>query len=282
MGVTETVPLIPALILAVVQGATEFLPVSSSAHLVLAAKLTGLETLPLGFVIAVHLGTLLSVFVYYRSDLLAFAEGLACPVVTIGSEATGLANARRVLGLILLATIPAGVLGLLLHDLVDALFSQALPSGIALFITAALLYWADRHRGDKTPDQMTWWDALLVGVGQAVAIIPGISRSGTTVWAALSRGLSPEWAPRFSFLLSIPVILGAGLVEARGILKEPLASGQFTVYLIAGLLSAGIGYLAIHLVVDSVRRGSLFGRFGVYCMAVGAATIIASLTGYLS
>jgi undecaprenyl-diphosphatase len=278
----EAIPLIPALILAVVQGATEFLPVSSSAHLVLAGKLTGLPELPLGFVVVVHLGTLLSVLFYYRADLASFVRGLACREATVGPEASGPANARRVLLFILLGTIPAGVLGLLFHDFVDSLFSQALPAGIALFVTATLLCLADRYQGTKTPDQIGWKDALLVGLGQALAIMPGISRSGATVWAALSRGLSPAWAPRFSFLLSIPAIAGAGLVEAKGILEEPLASGQLTVYLIAGLLAAGVGYVSIHLVVDSVRRGSLFRRFGVYCLAVGTLTIIASLTGYLS
>ena len=112
-----------------------------------------------------------------------------------------------------------------------------------------------------------------------LAILPGVSRSGTTVWVGLTRGLSPRWAPKFSFLLSIPVILGAGLVEAKDMLQDPVPSGELVKYGVAGLVACVVGYVSIHLVVQTVRRGRLFRRFGIYCLAVSGLTVTASLLG---
>ena len=271
-----------ALILAVVQGATEFIPVSSSAHLVIVSKLAGLQGCPLSLAVALHLGTLLAVIVYYRRALGAFLRALFVREAQVEGPAEEKTGARRFFWLLILATIPAGVVGFLLSDVVDKLFAAPRAAAVGLLVTATVLWLADRHRGDKSPDRLGWRDALLVGLGQAVAIMPGISRSGTTIWAALGRGLSPGWAPRFSFLLSIPAIAGAGLLEARELLAAPLPADVMHLYLVAGLVAAAVGYVSIYLVVDAVSRGNLFRRFGVYCIVVGLATLVASTLGYLS
>lgn len=267
-----------ALVLAFLQGATEFIPVSSSAHLVIFSKLLG-DGCPLAFAVTVHLGTLLAVLVYYRRSLKEFFAALFVREAQVEGPAGEKTGARRFFWLLMLATIPAGVLGVFLSDVVDRLFSAPLPAAAGLLVTAVFLWLADRATGDRRPDGMSWWDAVVVGLGQALAIMPGISRSGTTIFAAVRRKLSPGWAPRFSFLLSIPVIAGAGLMEAKDLAESPLAADQVPLYLVGGLVAAAVGYLSIYLVVDAVRRGSLFKRFGIYCIVLALATFIASGLG---
>lgn len=269
-----------ALSLAVVQGATEFIPVSSSAHLVIGAKLLGTEQLPLAYAVTVHVGTLAAVVIYYRRDLWQLLLALLRPGVKVGVADGEGCQARRLFALLLVATVPATVAGLLAADHVDRLFSSPLPTGLFLLVTALFLWLADRQHGHGTPDGATWFDAVLIGIGQMIAILPGVSRSGTTVLAGLWRGLSPQWAPRFSFLLSVPVIAGAGLVEAGDLMTSPLPPGEGLKYGVAGLLAAGVGYASIYLVVDTVRRGSLFRRFGIYCLVLAVLTVAASLLGY--
>ncbi|NPV48811.1 MAG: undecaprenyl-diphosphate phosphatase [Armatimonadetes bacterium] len=276
----HSIPWLTAIVLAVVQGATEFIPVSSSAHLVIGAKVLGTEQLPLAYAVTVHVGTLVAVVVHYRRDLWQLLVALLRPGVEVGPADEEKCQARRLFALLLVATVPAAVAGLLAADYVDRLFSSPLPTGLFLLVTALFLWLADRQHGDRTPDRLTWIDSVLIGIGQMIAILPGVSRSGTTVLAGLWRGLSPAWAPRFSFLLSVPIIAGAGLVEAGDLATSPLSPGEALKYGVAGLLAAGVGYASIYLVVDTVRRGSLFKRFGIYCLALAVLTVAASLLGY--
>lgn len=273
--------LVPAIILAVVQGATEFLPVSSSGHLALVGKLLGLpeEQVPLDFVVVVHFGTLLSVLVYYRKDLWAMILSLA---PAGGEDDEALQERllyRRLLGLLLLGTIPAASAGLMLEDAVERLFGSVSLVGTALLVTATVLALVSRLGGPRHMAQTGVREALMVGCAQVLALAPGISRSGMTIAGGLVAGFQREWAPRFAFLLSVPVILGGSLVEfhrmlggVTGAAFDPLS------YLVATVLAAVSGYIAIVIVTDSVRKGNLL-YFSAYCTLVGLSAIVWGLVG---
>ncbi len=266
-----------ALVLAVVQGATEFLPVSSSGHLVLASKLLGLPKLDLGFVIFTHFGTLLAVFVYYWRDFWAMLRALR---TWRGEKAADAATSRRLLALLLIGTIPAALIGWQFEELVDRSLGSVWVVGIALLATALLLVLSRRLAGARESLQTRWQDAIVVGIAQAVAIIPGLSRSGMTICSGLMVGFSRDWAPRFTFLLSAPVILGGTAINAGRLLASPVAAADVECYLLGMVVAAIVGLLAIHLVVDSVRRGNLL-YFGVYCAAIGSTALIAASAGWL-
>lgn len=256
-----------AVVLALVQGATEFLPVSSKTHVALAGKLLGIQQIPVDFLIVVHLGTLAAVVVYYRADMWAMLRSL---VPTAGGNDAARASAResrRLLALLLVGTVPAAVLGYALKDTVEELLSDPRLMGGGLLVTAALLAACSRMRGSKVLAGTGWRDALLIGAAQAMALLPGISRSGATIFGGLACGLERSWAPRFAFLLSAPTILGGFLLKLKDIAGVgPSADGG--VYLLAAATAAVSGYLAILLVSNSVRRGNLL-YFSVYCAVVG-------------
>lgn len=251
-----------AVALGLAQGLTEFLPVSSSGHLVILGHFFGLREAGVAFDVFLHLATVLAVGVYFRTDLLLL-----------------LGDRRRVL-LLLLATLPAGVAGLLLEDLFTRLFSSVTATGVALLGTGFVLWGAERlsagYRRRHPLERMSAADAWWIGVGQAVAIIPGLSRSGTTIATGLVRGLDRESAARFSFLLSIPVILGAGVLQLRH-----LTIGSFSeaAPLAAGFAAAFLsGLAAIHILLGVVRRAKLT-VFSWYVWGLGAFTLLWSLTG---
>lgn len=259
-----------ATLLALVQGATEFLPVSSSGHVALAGKLLGLEQTPLDFVVAVHLGTLLSVAVYYREDLWAMVRG-----VVAGRDAEpGLREHRKLAALLILATIPAALAGYFLEDAIDAALGNTRAIGCALLFTALTLAVASRLGGDRALQRTGPLQALLVGIAQAGALIPGVSRSGCTIAGGLACGFSRDWAPRFAFLLAIPAIVGGTLLQVLRLVGGNGSDGFDPVtYLVGVLVAAVVGYLSIILVIDSVRRGNLL-YYCAYCAAVGLAAIL--------
>ena len=263
-----------AIILAVVQGATEFLPVSSSGHVALIGRLLGIPRVPLDFVVAVHFGTLLSVIVYYRRDLWMMLRSVL-PIAGRSDEERGeLRLHRRLVGLLLLATAPAGIAGYLLEDTVERAFGNVTLVGGALVVTALALAACARLRGEKGMAGTTWKQALVVGVAQAMALPPGMSRSGLTIAGGLAVGLRREWAPRFAFLLSVPIILGGSALELHHMLRGQVsASFDPALYAGATLVAAIAGYLAIIVVTDSVKRGNLL-YFGAYCLTVGLAAIV--------
>lgn len=270
-----------ALILAVIQGATEFLPVSSSGHMALGAKLVGLPQAPLDFVVATHFGTLLAVLVYYRQDLLAMVRALFAPksddTDPDGEEPTT-ADYRRLFGNLIVASIPAAIAGVLLEDHIDAAFGDIRLVGFALMITATLLAVSSRRNGPVDLRDTTWKHALRVGVWQAIALVPGISRSGSTIAGGLLSGFSRQWAPRFAFLMSVPVVFGGTVFEARKLFDGGMDAGFApATYGAATLLAAVVGYLSILLVIDSVRRGNLL-YYSAYCLAVG---LVAVASGFL-
>lgn len=278
--------ILQALVLGIVQGATEFIPISSSAHLVLVPWLLGWafnsRAEEVAFDVLLHWGTLLAVVLYFWRDL----------VVLIGAAVRGLVRGRpletpeaRLAWLIVLATIPAAILGAAFKDFFESVFSAPATVAALLLVTGLILAISERltqHRASarlvRPWHSLTWLDALAVGVAQAVSILPGISRSGATIAAGLGRGLEREAAARFSFLLSIPIIFGAGLVSFRDLAKTGRMELPVAV-LIAGFVGAAIiGYISIAALLAYLRRQSLY-IFAVYCWAVGAFCLVIALLG---
>ncbi len=261
-----------ALILGVAQGATEFLPVSSSGHLVIVSKLCGWE-MPLAFVVITHFGTLLAVIVYYRQDFARMLRSLFVWSASESSQQKQLTAARRLVGLLVIGTIPAALAGLLLEEQIENLFDSLPAVGIALIITGLILLAVNWLAGQKEQCQTTAIDALLIGIAQVLALAPGISRSGTTIAVSLARGLHRDWAPRFAFLLSAPIILGGTVFQVIRLVQNPIGSPQLGIYLLGGLTAGISGYFAVHLVVRTVRAGNLI-YFSGYCILVGIITTV--------
>lgn len=259
-----------ALILGIIQGLTEFLPVSSSGHLVLVPAALGWAAPPLVFDTTVHLGTLLALLVVFWRDLVgllvAWWRGLWSrqPFATAES---------RLAWWIILGTIPGVLAGLLLEDTFEALFGRPAAVGGFLLVTAALLTLAEVvGRRRRVLPETGWLDALLVGIGQAAAIAPGLSRSGTTITVGMFRQLTREAAARFSFLLAVPIVAGAGLAQlARWILNGG-EEVQALALLIGFATAALSGYAAIRFLLAYLRRRPLY-PFAVYCAIVGVLAI---------
>lgn len=255
--------LIKALLLGFIQGATEFLPVSSSGHLVLGSHLLGFSDQSVVFDVMLHLGTLVSVMVVFRRDIVHMVVAPWRWLTGDRSDET-----RHFLhwdAVIVVATIPAVIVGLTMKDLVEALFASILVVYLMLIVTGVTMILSSRlvDRGSR----ITWWRALLIGVGQACAIVPGLSRSGTTIFTAMLLGINRETAARFSFLMSLPAILGAAVLHAGEVINHP-PSVQSMIYMAAGTLMAAVtGYLAIVLLLDIIRRNRL-PWFGYYCLGV--------------
>jgi undecaprenyl-diphosphatase len=249
------------MLLGLVQGLTEFLPVSSSGHLVLAERLVGFTAQGVFFEVSLHVATLLAVVVVYRQRLLELIGGL----FSRGRDAW------RYAGLLLLGSLPAGLVGVLLHDYFERSF-HALPAlGGAFLVTAALL-WSTRWAVPKaTGVKVTATQALLIGVAQAVAIVPAISRSGSTIAAALWLGLAAAPAAEFSFLMSLIVIGGSGLLEARHL---PAGAASYSTGLLLAFLTAMLsGIFAIRFLIRLLRR-QRFHLFAPYCAALGVFCIV--------
>lgn len=265
---------IDALLLGALQGLTEYLPVSSSGHLVLARELIGVQEPNLLFDVVVHVATLVVTVVFYRGHLVAMVRESreAWTALLRSAEPTALRRrlpSARLALWVVVGTVPTGVIGLVFEDDLKALFVAPRLAAAMLFVTAVLLL-ASRLRRPVQRDQvaMTWVDAVIIGTVQGLAIIPGISRSGSTIAIGLLLGLDRELAARFSFLLSIPAILGALLVQFGDASSDRLADGSL---LGIGFVSSLIaGFLALALVLPVVRRGRLHW-FAVYLVPIAVA-----------
>ena len=229
------------LILALVQGVTEFLPVSSSAHLILVPILTGWEDQGLAFDVAVHVGTLAAVVLYFRRELSKMT------VSWLGSvTGRGMDSDAKLAWAVLLGTIPVGICGLLFKDLIEEHLRHPYVLASTTLLFALLLWWADaRSRGERNEYSIGWLDILFIGLAQALALIPGTSRSGATMTAALFLGLSRQAAARFSFLLSIPVIVLAGGLSTLDYL-ETATVDDMQPLMLGALLSGVSAYFCIH------------------------------------
>jgi undecaprenyl-diphosphatase len=251
--------------LALLQGLTEFLPISSSAHLILLPRLLGWEDQGLGFDVAVHVGTLIAVVGYFRHELLTLTRDWLCSLVR--RHRCGDSNLAWA---VLFGTIPVGLAGLLLGDLVEG--SLRSPSVIAWATIGfgLLLWWADRKGGGRRDEHgLGWRDVLTIGCAQALALIPGTSRSGITMTAGLMLGLSREAAARFSFLLSIPVILLAGGLKGLEWLEASNPKEAWSDLLVGTLLSALAAWLCIHFFLKWIGRSGMW-PFVLYRLTLGA------------
>lgn len=261
--------ILKALILGVVQGVTEFLPISSSGHLVLAQLILGTQDAGLPFDVALHMGTLMAILVYFRSDFFAMAGGL------IGKQIppAGSPNMRTLFLLICLATVPGVAAGLLFGDLVETSFRNPLLVAATLSGAGVLLLLADKTAArTRKFEEITLRDALIIGLSQALAIIPGVSRSGITMTAGLFCNLNREAVVRFSFLLSAPIIFGAGVYNIPAIIDQGMLAGNLPFYL-TGFASAALsGYFVIAFLMHFVRTKS-FAIFAYYRFALSALVL---------
>jgi undecaprenyl-diphosphatase len=269
-----------AIIFGAVQGLTEFLPVSSSGHLVLFQNFFGIQEPELFFDICLHAGTLVAVFLVFFREIWSILKTLVRLPALI-REAGGIKplfesnEDVRVSALILSGTIPTGILGILFHDAADRIFSNVPLVGGMLLITGTLL-WVTRgfKRSGRPLQKMGFKDSLIIGFVQGISILPGISRSGTTISTALLLGIDRETAGRYSFLLSIPAIAGAIVLGFESGLLEK--SGASTAALIGGTLAAAvIGYLALKILLKIIKHGRFF-MFSPYCWVVGILALIFS------
>lgn len=266
-----------AVVLGIIQGLTEPLPISSSAHLVIVpALIPGFQQPSLFFDIILHLGTLVAVVFFLRTDIAGIISSLlpekwGAAIFPATKREERRAN-RRLALLIIVATLMTGVIGVLFKDRIERLFESVETTAVMLCITGTLLFLSDRVKKTKRgKNAMTLTDGVVIGLVQAVALIPGISRSGSTIAFGIFRGLSRETAARFSFLLSIPAIAGAVVLETAGMTRIPQ---EDMIALGAGFLTAAVtGFLALKLLFIMINRTGL-GIFAGYCWLFGGATLI--------
>ncbi len=264
--------LLIAVILGIVQGITEWLPVSSSAHLVILQHLFGYEN-STAYDIMVHGGTLLAVILYFRHDFLMLIKNFFLTFIDlfkIGKGAFTINEERRVTWYILVATVPIVIVGLALQDYIDTIFNSLLLVGIALIITG---FWLASTYSKNGKEDVNLKKSLIIGLAQSAAILPGISRSGSTISTGMLLNIAKEKAARFSFLMSIPAIGGAFALELFTLPKNEMLN----IPNITGFITSFIvGILTIHLLLGIIKRGKFY-LFSIYCWILGIAVIIYTL-----
>ena len=261
--------LIKALLLGFIQGATEFLPVSSSGHLVLGSHILGFEDQGIVFDVMVHLGTLVSVIIVFRKELLAM---IAAPFQLIQGIRRESVKASFLWDIyVIIATIPAVIIGLGFKDSIEQTFTSITVVCLMLIITGIMMI-VSRYLPDRGSSVNTG-RSFLIGCAQAGAILPGLSRSGSTIFVGMLLGINRETAARFSFIMSIPAILGAAVLNLGDVLVSPPA-GSVIINLMAGTVAAAVtGYFAIILLLDVIKKNRL-PWFGYYCLTVASLGLI--------
>lgn len=272
-----------SILMGILQGVTEFLPISSSGHLALFQYFFGMEdfeSTQLFFTVMLHFGTLISVFIYYWRDIVDMIREFFLLIGSLvsggrgGRERKAVPPARRMILLIIVATLPLFVVLPVKRIIEEATGSVAFVS-IALLLTGCMLFFSDRlARGRKSAKTATVTDALLVGCAQAIGTLPGISRSGSTISAGMMRGFDRTFAVRFSFLMSLPAVFGATLLELKDALELGLDPAVLPYCVVGVVVSAVVGYFAIRLVNLLADKGK-FGKFAYYCWAVGLVSLVA-------
>ena len=275
--------IIEAIIMGIVQGLTEFLPVSSSGHLAISKYILGID-LEAGvlFEMLLHIGTLIAIFIVYYKDIISlFLEGLGIVkdsiifmfnllnpqkkdnIKIIDSEY------RKFVMLIIIASIPTAIIGLLLKDFVVYGFSSLLVPSVALLITGTFLFASSKiAKGNKLPNDTKYKDSIFVGIIQGIATIPGISRSGSTIVAGQLMGMEKEFVVKFSFLMSIPAVLGGTLLEIKDVTGDMLNQSLIAPYLIGTIASAIVGYICIKTLLKVIKKDKLH-YFSYYCWTIG-------------
>jgi undecaprenyl-diphosphatase len=253
------------------QGITEPIPISSSGHLLLAQEMFGLEIEGMSFEVLMNFASLLAVLFIYRTDLIRLAtNGIN---FTISKNPNNKADFMFIVYLII-GTIPAAILGLLFEDWISETFKGTTKLiGITLIITGIALWLIRNLRGRKNDNEMTYKDAIIIGLAQAVALMPGISRSGATIVASMARGMKQETALRFSFLLFIPVSVGTMLLSVEDIINDPQIGELFIPYVVSFLLSLVASYYSLKWLMGIMEKGNL-KYFAIYCFIIGPLIII--------
>lgn len=257
---------VEAIILGIIQGATEFLPISSSGHLLLIPSLFNLSEPSLNGIAIAHLGTLVAVIIYFRRDLWAIIRA-----VLIGMRKRELTSSveARLGWYIAVGSIPAVFFGLLFSDSLNKIFENPTTAAFLLIGTGIILIIGEQLvTGDKAIAKMTWTDAVIIGLAQVLALLPGISRSGVTITAGLGRHLDRSTAARYSFLLGVPAIAGAGLLAVVDVVQSGAAADQAVELLITFAVAAFVGYACIRFLMNWLRSRSLY-LFAAYCIAFG-------------
>jgi undecaprenyl-diphosphatase len=265
-----------AILLGVIQGLSEFLPISSSGHLVIAEYLMNFNVGGLAFEVFVHFGTLLAVFWVFRKDILQM-------IINIPSifqlKSNSLAPSKRYYAqlvlFIIVGSIPAAVIGIFYEDKIEQVFESHLIALAMLFVTG-LIVWSSRYTRERKKE-LNGLQALLIGIAQAFAILPGISRSGSTIVTGLWLGIPRDLAARFSFLLSTPVIFGATLLKTKDLVATPLPPNELWLVIASSLAAMISGYFAIIWLLDVIKKQRL-EWFGVYCFAVSVIGFILHFT----
>ncbi len=256
--------ILKAIVLGVIQGLTEFLPISSSGHLVIFSKILDFDKPGISFEVFLHLGTLLAVVVVFRKELLEMIRSIFSSAAARKGD-PDLYRAFQWNIYIVVATIPAVIVGLFLKDHIEAIFDNTLITYSMLFVTGIMMtltrFIPERGIALNCPR------SLLIGVAQSMAIMPGLSRSGSTIFTGMALGIDRVTAARFSFIMSIPAILGAVTLDLKDMIAAPPAASELTYIFFGSVASAISGYLAIILLMKIVKKGSLTG-FGYYCFLV--------------
>lgn len=283
--------LLQAIFMGIIQGLTEFLPVSSSGHLALFKNLFGVKTeTGLLFDVLLHLGTLIAIFVVYYKDLFRMiVEGCGILYDAALNVGTFLKNRlhheelpyrrvihnsyRKFVMLVIVSTIPTGIIGIVGSDLVEMSEQILIVPGICLIITGVLLLIAQHHPdGKKTPKTVTYSNAFGIGIAQGIATMPGLSRSGTTIAACMMSGFGRNFAVKYSFIMSIPAILGAVVKELIGTSGIAVSHTEMLYYLIGTVIAGVVGYICMKTMLVVVRRKKFTG-FSIYCFIIGALSI---------
>ncbi|MCI5918627.1 MAG: undecaprenyl-diphosphate phosphatase [Roseburia sp.] len=283
--------LLQAIFMGIIQGLTEFLPVSSSGHLALFKNLFGVKTeTGLLFDVLLHLGTLIAIFVVYYKDLFRMiVEGCGILYDAALNVGTFFKNRlhheelpyrrvihnsyRKFVMLVIVSTIPTGIIGIVGSDLVEMSEQILIVPGICLIITGVLLLIAQHHPdGKKTPKTVTYSNAFGIGIAQGIATMPGLSRSGTTIAACMMSGFSHNFAVKYSFIMSIPAILGAVVKELIGASGIAVSHTEMLYYLIGTVIAGVVGYICMKTMLVVVRKKKFTG-FSIYCFIIGAFSI---------
>lgn len=284
--------LLQAILMGVIQGLTEFLPVSSSGHLAIFKELfkIDMET-GLLFDVMLHLGTLAAVFIAYFKDIkkliiegfCILGDCIANAIVFVRNKIHKddipyrhiVCNAyRKFVMLVIVSTIPTGIIGYAAKDLIEVVSGILIVPGVCLIITSILLFIADKYNeGTKTPKQVSYNNAFIIGICQGIATLPGISRSGTTITACLVSGFDKKFAVKYSFIMSIPAILGAAILELRDIGSLKFTLGEVVNYSVGTLVAAVVGYVSIKTMLVVVRKKK-FKIFAIYCLLIGISACV--------
>lgn len=283
--------LFESIIMGFIQGVAEFLPISSSGHLAIFKHFFGLKDVGIAFDVLLHLGTLIAVFIAFFNDIKElFVNGFGIVIDSLKNVGIFVKNKikkestnyhkvistpyRRFAMMIIITTIPTGIMGILFDDVIENASKAIIIPGICLLITGVLLLIADlTHEGKKDENTVTYKNAFGIGVCQGIATLPGISRSGMTIVACLVSKMDRNFAVKYSFIMSIPVILGAAILKIKDLGQENLSGSDITNYVVGMLVAAVVGYICIKTMLKVVRQKK-YKYFAYYCFIMGAVCII--------